>query len=186
MSSQNALKHGFSSRFALLPWEKPDEYYELYDAFAEEFPYANDAEKELLDSLVQARWLVRRSILLQELCFDADIPSVNDPNLALYLRYQTTHERSFQKAYAALRKIKTDREKAEMAAARQETAQQLGFVLQKRQAAAEIRKEEQHEATLRVKQATVRLIETRISLLDRRVPVEKRPPLAVKITATAA
>jgi hypothetical protein len=165
-SSENARKHGLSSRFAVLPWENPDEYGELHAAFAEEFPPANDAEKELLDSLAQARWLVRRAISLQELCFESESPTCFDPTLSLYLRYQSTHERSFHKAHAMLKKIKAERKKTEQAAAREENTRQLGFVLQKRQADAEIRKQEQHEASLRVKNATVRLKEVQMSRLQ--------------------
>jgi hypothetical protein len=149
-----------------MPWEDAQEYDDLYNGFEAEFPPANSVEEELLESMVQARWLVRRAMLLQQICFHTDLPSCRDPQLALYLRYQSTHERAFHKAYAALLKIKADRQKNQIAAARQETDQQLGFVLQKRREAAETCKQEQHEAALRVKEVTIRLTEARVMRLE--------------------
>jgi hypothetical protein len=171
--SQNAVTHGLASCFVVMPWEEAAEYEELYDGFEAEFPPANAVEKELLDSMVQARWLVRRSLLLQQLCFQPDLPACMDTKLALYLRYQTTHERAFHKAYAALLKIKAEREKSQTVAACQQTEKQLGFVSQKRQEASETRKQQQHEAALRVKEVTIRLKEARLLHLETRAPVEK-------------
>jgi hypothetical protein len=162
ISSQNAVVHGLSSRFMVHAWEDADEYAELCAGFQSEFPPANAIETELLESMIRSCWLARRAVLLQEFCFRASLPEVIDPKLALYLRYQTTHERAFHKAYATLLKIKADREKSQMIAARQQSADELGFVSQKRQEASETRKQQQHEATLRVRDVTVRVQESRV------------------------
>jgi hypothetical protein len=161
-SSQNAVIHGLSSRFVVHAWEDAEEYAEMREGFEAEFPPSNSVEQELLESMIRSCWLARRAVLLQEFCFKSTLPECIDPKLPLYLRYQTTHERAFHKAYAALLKIKAEREKREMAAARQETAQELGFVSQIRRGASETRKQQQHEATLRVKDVTVRLQEARV------------------------
>jgi hypothetical protein len=162
ISSQNAVVHGLSSRFMVHAWEDADEYAELCESFEAEFPPASGLERELLESMIRSCWLARRAVLLQEFCFQSSLPECIDPKLPLYLRYQVTHERAFHKAYAELQKIKAEREKTEMAAIRQLKTERLGFVLQKRQEAAETRKQEQHEAAIRVKDVTVRLQEARV------------------------
>jgi hypothetical protein len=94
-----------------------------------------------------ARWLCRHNLFLPSIFthFNSNLstphflslrepesPTCFDPTLSLYLRYQSTHERSFHKAHALLTKIKAERKKTEQAAAREESTRQLGFVLQKR------------------------------------------------------
>jgi flagellar hook-basal body complex protein FliE len=162
-SSQNAVVHGLSSRFMVHAWEDADEYAELCAGFQAEFPPTSSVETELLESMIRSCWLARRAVLLQEFCFKGSLPECIDPKLPLYLRYQTTHERAFHKAYATLLKIKAEREKSQMASARQEAVDRLGFVSQKRQEASETRKQQQHEAALRVKDVTIRLQEARVT-----------------------
>ena len=169
ISSQNGTTHGLSARFSVQSWESAEAYSDLQQGFESKFPPHNCVEKELLDSMVQSRWLARRAILLQEFCFGLEIPDCTAPKeLALYLRYQTTHERAFHKAYTALLKLKTEREQAAQQARRQEAAKPLGFALQKRQESAETRRQELHKLALRIKEATLLRLESR--------PVAPRPP----------
>ncbi len=180
ISSQNAIKHGLSARFAVQPWEDGEAFQDLYQGFESEFPAHNCIEKELLGSMVQSHWLARRAILLQEFCFGLELPQCNAPkDLALYMRYQTTHERSFHKAYVALSKLRTEREKAAQQSRRREAAKPLGFVLQKRQEAAETRKQELHEITMKVKKAMC------VRLEGQNLP-QKSTPAAPNALQTAA
>ncbi len=162
ISSQNAVKHGLSARFWVQSWEDGEAYQDLYQGFESEFPAHNCVEKELLDSMVQSRWLARRAILLQEFCFGLELPHCTAPkDLALYMRYQATHERAFHKAYAALLKLKSEREKGAREAGRREAVKLLGFVLQRRREAAETRRQELHKLSVRIKEAALLRLETR-------------------------
>src|SRR5690348_7664000 len=59
---------------------------------------------------------------------------LDDRKLALYLRYQTTHERAFHKALNDLLKLRAEKRKAE-----------IGFERQERARATETRRQEHHE-----------------------------------------
>ncbi len=65
-----------------------------------------------------------------------------DAKLSLYLRYQTTHERAFRQAADELRKLRNEKRK-----------QQIGFESQEQEAAQETRRQEKHEAQVRLAHA---------------------------------
>ena len=72
---------------------------------------------------------------LEEACFDFTTGQIIDERkLALYLRYQTTHERAFHKALNDLLKLRAEKRK-----------QEIGFERQEQARATEIRKQERHE-----------------------------------------
>jgi hypothetical protein len=91
--------------------------------------------------MAEALWLARRATRLQDECLEAiasgdkEAAKTARADVALYLRYQTTHERSYQRFAAELRKLQNDRNKTE-----------LGFVSQKRKEAEDERKQQKHEA----------------------------------------
>ncbi|MBV8828837.1 MAG: hypothetical protein JO108_06370, partial [Acidobacteriaceae bacterium] len=90
--------------------------------------------------MTEALWLSRRSIRLQNDCFavlESGTPEQQrDAHklLALCLRYQVTHDRTFTRHATELRKRRSERARAER-----------GFVSQKHKEAAERRREETHE-----------------------------------------
>jgi hypothetical protein len=58
-------------------------------------------------------WLRNRAELLQSNCFHDD-GSIDEKRLALYLRYQTTHERAFHKCLNDLLKLRAEKRKTEI------------------------------------------------------------------------
>jgi len=75
-----------------------------YRESAEEFDYLavdlkseyrpkNRTELILVERMAQHHWLRNRALLLQGNCF-LDDGTIDDKRLALYLRYETTHERA--------------------------------------------------------------------------------------------
>ena len=141
--SQNRRTHGLAGRFTVLPWENAADYQALIEsAYAEHDPQS-DTEQRLVDSLIKHYWLKERAIQLQEdLIAKADDPAdVDAKKLALFLRYQTTHERSHYKAQRELQNLKKARRKEE-----------IGFESQNRM-------QEAHEARIRLAQAKARSIE---------------------------
>ena len=83
--------------------------------------------------MVQSHWLTQRAIRLQNGCFTAD--GVDAKGLALFLRYQTTHQRAFHKALSTLIALQKARRKAEIGFVSQNqprAASTTGFVSQNR------------------------------------------------------
>ena len=82
---------------------------------------ATPTERLLLEKMAEHFWLGQRALLLQEMVLTSHTPlSERKSELALFLRYQTTHDRAFHKALNDLLKLKAERRKAE-----------IGFELQK-------------------------------------------------------
>jgi hypothetical protein len=131
ISSQNHRKFGLTGRFTVLAWEKQEEFEDLSARLRAEHQIYSPFEAELIEKMAQHHWLSRRAMLLQEACFDRELPLCDqEKQLALYLRYQTTHERAFERCATELRRLRKEREKAK-----------IGFESQKRKQAEEARRE---------------------------------------------
>jgi hypothetical protein len=129
--SQNNFRHGLSGRFQVLPWEPQCEYDSLFAALRLQHKPETCFEVSLVEKMAQHYWLSRRALSLQETCFNPELPVCEqEKQLALYLRYQTTHERAFQRCADEVRKLTNEKRKAE-----------IGFVSQERKRKQEERKE---------------------------------------------
>jgi len=138
-SSQNNFRHGLTGHFAVLPWEDLDRYLDLSAELHEEHQPTTMTEHLLVERMAQHQWLGQRALHLQNVCFNMDLPLCEQEKLlALYLRYGTTHDRAFHKCLADLLKLRAQR-----------TKEENGFESQKRQAAAEARKQELHQLKIR-------------------------------------
>ena len=137
-SSLNNLRHGLLGAFRVLAGEDQDEFDLLLLEFTEEHQPATITERLLVQRMAQHHWFVLRAMLLQNQTF-ADSPG-NDPakQAALYLRYQTAHERAYSRCLADLLKLRTEKRRAE-----------IGFESQQHKRNDEARKQELHEARLR-------------------------------------
>ncbi|HTU46421.1 MAG TPA: hypothetical protein VMF91_15240 [Bryobacteraceae bacterium] len=138
-SSMNNLKFGLTGNcFGVLAWEKQEEYEAMRNGLIAEHRPSTPTEHLLIEKMAQHHWLSLRATLLQEMCFNQEYPDCDqDKKLALYLRYQTTHERAFYKALNELAKLRVERRKSEN-----------GFESQKHKEAAETRKQQMHEARI--------------------------------------
>jgi hypothetical protein len=135
-SSQNRTTHGLCHNhtcFYLLDGEDPDKYAELYTGLKEEHQPQTETERILVRHLAQHEWLRTRALRLQQTCFDANLQIVDNRQFALFLRYQTTHERAF---YKALKELQTTRA--------QRSKEQIGFESQKLEQAVVERAAEAH------------------------------------------
>lgn len=106
-SSRNSLKHGLASAQLIIPGEDPAAFAELLAALIEEHQPANPTEEILVHEIAQSYWLTQRAIRFQNQCFTAE--GMDEKRLALFLRYQTTHERAFHKALNTLIRLKKHR-----------------------------------------------------------------------------
>jgi hypothetical protein len=140
-SSQNALRHGLAVRDAALPTvsvvlddESPADFQRLLDSYLYEFTPASPIEVELIETMVSARWRLRRlanietTLLGNEMetsvndihHFFADVdrePNVEDhlayafkhlangASLHLLLRYEGTLSRSYARAFKQLQQL---------------------------------------------------------------------------------
>jgi len=70
----------------------------------------------LLQQMAQSWWLMQRAIRIQSQAFTET--RIDTHKLALFLRYQTTHERAFYKALNTLTKLKLSRAREQAVAPR--------------------------------------------------------------------
>jgi len=131
-SSQNAIKHGMTSRNTyILECESANEFKEfLAEHIAIHLP-ATPPEKELVEQMAIARWRIRRFVSAETVLIDCEvlrnrdkvekefattgcgvhvamaIRSLADESrcLSLMSRYESRHQRCHDKAYAALREL---------------------------------------------------------------------------------
>ncbi|HEY3938336.1 MAG TPA: hypothetical protein VGL97_12955 [Bryobacteraceae bacterium] len=134
-SSRNSTKHGLTSGQIIIAGEDPAAFDALLAAFFAEHQPANIIEELLVQEMAQSHWLGQRAIRLQNDCFSAE--GVDTKRLALFLRYQTTHQRAFHKALAVLLALKKTRRQEEIGFVSQNkpprpaaSASSIGFVSQ--------------------------------------------------------
>ena len=108
-----------------------------------EYQPQTETERVLVRHLAEHDWLRARALRLQNSCIPTDQHMMATEHFALYLRYQTTHERAFYKALNELQKLRNERKK-----------EQIGFESQKRAQAAEIRAEK--TLTLRIQEFQIK------------------------------
>jgi hypothetical protein len=135
-SSLSALRPPPSGSFTVLAWENGADFESLIKTTWAEYQPQTPTERRLVHSLIQHYWLTQRAIRLQENLFETGDPAaVDGKQLSLFLRYQTTRERSYDKAERELKMLKKERAQVE-----------IGFESQKRQ-------RESHEARVRLAHA---------------------------------
>jgi hypothetical protein len=108
ISSGNSLKHGLASGRLIIPGEDPADFEALLNDLIAEHAPATETEYLLVQQMAQSWWLTQRAIRLQGQAFTETL-EIDTRKLALFLRYQTTHERAFYKALNALSKLKQNR-----------------------------------------------------------------------------
>ncbi len=143
--AQNNFRHGFTGAFRMLPGEKQAEFDTLLLSFRTQHQPSTAFEGALVEKMAQHFWLAQRALYLQDTCFNRATVESSDNStgsavpvlcknaekqLALYLRYHSTHDRAFYKCCDELRKLRKDERKVE-----------IGFESQKRKQAEAARKE---------------------------------------------
>ena len=75
----NALRHGILSKYALLPWEDPEEYAALLAAFVEEHAPQGPTEEHLVEELAGILWRKRRLRLAEAAAQRRSLQSTFEP-----------------------------------------------------------------------------------------------------------
>ena len=160
-SSRNNLKHGLCGTelfFALMPGEDPEDFAHLALSLQDQYEPQDATEIILIRRMAEAEWMRARAVKLQTACL------VNEPDnlkkIALYLRYGTTHERSFYKALNELQKLRKEKAKGE-----------IGFESQKLKQAAETRAAE----ALNVKKESLNLKKLEFEFKKETLQTKKAP-----------
>lgn len=178
-SCLNNFRTGLTgSSFFVLPWENEEEYDTLHAALRTGLEPSGPFQRLLVEKVAQHQWLAQRALVLQDMCFQRDIPCCDDERkLALYLRYQTTHERAFHKYLDQFHKLRAEQRKERLYEAalsqRVEDVNKVGFESQKARAADETSKQEAHQARTRLAHAKAAQLEldTEIrSTIEARIP----------------
>ena len=116
VSSRNNTRHGFTGAFFVLPSENQTQFADLLDGLRKEHAPSTITEALLVEAMAQSFWLVQRAIAFQNECLaDPELsPAEQDKRLALYMRYQTTHDRAFHRSLNALLKVRAEKRKSEI------------------------------------------------------------------------
>jgi hypothetical protein len=134
VAALNNSRHGLTGAFRVLATESQSDFDALLAAFREEHQPETLTENALVEAMAQHHWLRRRALALEPSCYDPATGAIADEKqLALSLRYQTTHERAFHKALNDLLKLRAAKRK-----------EQIGFESQQRAEREQIRRQEQH------------------------------------------
>jgi hypothetical protein len=120
-SSQNARKHGMRSRTVIIGDERQEDFDRLAAGWRAEFEFEGQAAESLLGRVILEDWFLRRAEGVY-MDAEAELAEVHPLNrtaeqhaqMQLYLRYKTTAERSFYRAYYALRGLRKDKLKEEL------------------------------------------------------------------------
>ena len=114
-SSQNRTTHGLARHngtFVLLSSEDPNGFEALKASLAAEHCPTTETESILINGMAESHWLANRAQTLQNTCLDPHTGQIaNAPLFSLYLRYQTTHTRSFHKSLNDLLKLRAETRK---------------------------------------------------------------------------
>lgn len=118
-TSLNTIKHGCRSQQQLLPHEDPNEWIKLRNVYLGEYDPQTPFMTELVDEVVRNHWFLKRN---QDNLYLVQVDLPEDPRdwtpedhhqIALFARYQTAAERSFNRALARLRSYHKDQQKIE-------------------------------------------------------------------------
>ena len=114
-SSRNRLSHGFASSTRFVKGEDPAEFNSLLDDLISEHQPATPTEQILVEQMAHHHWISMRATRLQDSIVASYLMTGLTPvQLGLFIRYQTSAERSFHKAHAALLKAQKQRESSKI------------------------------------------------------------------------
>ncbi len=151
-TAQNALKHGLTGQFRVLSGESQKDFDQMLAGFLRSENPAGDDEIAMVHQMAESVWLSRRSIRIQNDCFEILASGTEEEkraahnSIALYMRYQTTHDRTFVRYGVELRKRRNETRKA----AQTLVSQKHGEANENRRQATENRKKEAHDLRQRL------------------------------------
>ena len=177
--SQNAAKHGLTGKFIF----HCDEDRQLLDLMQqrmeEDLQPGNTTETLLIEKMSQSLFRSQKAVDLQDDIVDQLAYETNQvliaqlsKQLELYTRYQTSHDRAYQRYAAELRKLQSERKKAEIGSVSQKRAE----AEETRREAAETRKAQDHKINIDIKKARLQREQARARAAETsKTPVPQCP-----------
>jgi hypothetical protein len=169
ISSLNNFRHGLTQTegdLVLLESESKADYAQRLAEFQKEWKPSTATEQDLVERLASRQWLRRRALKLQKLFLAPNGLITDEKQFALYRRYETQHERAYNKALSDLLRLRA-----------LQLREQNGFESQKRKDALhayqlQAAKDRQTRNQLAVQTAEVRLLlaQHKASLIETTVP----------------
>ena len=152
-SSMNNFRHGLTGAFRVLPSESQEDFDQLLAALRAEHQPATITESMLVEKMAEHYWLGQRALRGQHACFVDGTLTMEEQSrrLALFLRYQTTHDRAFRAALNDLLKLRSERRKAEIGFESQKQKEALIALRQ----SAENRRQDRHKWDVLLAEAKV-------------------------------
>jgi hypothetical protein len=138
-SSRNALKHGFTSKIALIPGEDEEEYKEFCRSLLDSWNPADKLEHAHAEELINIQWRLRRAEKLEAKIFCTALPDFKALNTIslhtarLKRQYSATFKELTLMQQSRANQAKRELEEAEiirradLAAGRQTNLQEIGF-----------------------------------------------------------
>ncbi len=179
--SQNRTRHGLTGNFRVMASECQAHFDELVAALLEEHAPADATEAEFVQQMAEALWLQRRAVRLQDACItalesgDQQAQESARKDMALYLRYQSTHERAFVRFSTELRKRRNERRRVERGFESQKSRE----ALQERRKIAEQRKQERHELAIEYQRAKIERVKSPGKSVSKAIP-QTQPAIAAR------
>jgi hypothetical protein len=153
IASQNNFRHGLSvasdaDEFRVLVTENQAAYDQHLADFRAEWKPETATEHDLVNRMVTHQWLRVRALTLQDKFFDTATGELSEmKNFDLFRRYETSHERSYNKALGDLMRLRAFK-----------TREQNGFESQKR-------KNEEHE--IKIKRLKIKADLQQVQIMDK-------------------
>jgi hypothetical protein len=125
-SCQNNFRHGLTgASFTVLDFEDQDEYDRVLCGLRFEHQPSTMTESILVEQIAQSYWLRKRALHLQDICATDTDHTVDQQQkqLALFIRYQATHDRAFHRALNDLLKLRAEKRRSEIGFESQRRAQ---------------------------------------------------------------
>jgi hypothetical protein len=110
ISSQNNFRHGLTQTegdITFLEGESSAQYDKALAGFQKEWKPTTETEHDLVQRLATRQFLRRRALRLQNQFLAPDGTILDQKQFALYNRYETQHERAYNKALADLIRLKS-------------------------------------------------------------------------------
>ena len=164
ISARNNIRHGLTSEptpedFRVLPSESQTAFDQNLAGFRAEWKPITATEHDLVHRLAMHQWLRRRALRLQNASFHPQTGEITDvKKFELYRRYETAHERGFNKAFADIQRLRSF-----------QMRERNGFESQRR-------KNEEHEFKIRRLQSQETLTELRTK--TKQIESGSEPPLS--------
>ena len=119
-AARNNFRHGLACKQILIEGENREEFEALLQSYIDQYQPTDPTGIALVNGLAKHEWLADRALYLQSNCFSAE--EVDEKQLNLYIRYESTHRRQYHKCLDTLLKARKEKRQAE-----------IGFELQKPQ-----------------------------------------------------